>query len=168
MAHYLIALLFSSAQHTTSPGMKPTHPVHHQHHTTEILFSHVSLFPTPLSSSPVQRSLSFHFAAPLFSPLCLCFYPCLCVCLSVCVSLLLLWIPPPPHVPSLAGSLFRADVPLVSSGLAGRQQKWLWDWGMAALLSLTQSYSDEPSIAKGRQRSERERKKIKRGNNKKR
>lgn len=30
---------------------------------------------------------------------------------------------PRPHLPSLAGSLFSADVPLVSSGLAGRQQK---------------------------------------------
>lgn len=144
MAHHLIALLFSSAQYTTSPCMKPTRPVHHRH-TPEIVFSHISLCLALLSSLPVQLSLSFHFfqspsflirySCPLlFIPLYLCFYPHPCVY----VSLLLLWTPPPPlHLPSVTGSLFSADVPLVSGGLAGRQQKWLWDWGMAALLSLT-------------------------------
>lgn len=143
MAHHLIALLFSSAQYTTSPSMKPTHPVHH--HTTAILFSYLSPFRAPLLSIPVQLSSSLHFSFPLLPylvqlPLSLFFsmFASILISVSVWFFPLLLWSPPAhPHVSSLAGSLFRADVPLVSGGLAGRQQKWLWDWGMAALLSLT-------------------------------
>lgn len=41
---------------------------------------------------------------------------------------------PPPRFVSMAGSVFSADEPLVSSGLAGRQQKWLWDWGDGSLV----------------------------------
>lgn len=129
MAHRLIALLFSSAQYTTSPCMKPTRPVHHRH-TPEILFSHLP----PISCNafiylrPTEACLSFCRPSPflfctLAHPLYLCFCPPLCVCLFFCLCLSAAALSPPPHLPSLAGSLFSADVPLVSSGLAGRQQK---------------------------------------------
>ncbi len=139
MAHHLIALLFSSAQYTTSPCMKPMRPVHH-HHTPEIFPSpsvSCTAFISPCHFLSIFQPTSFlirYSCPPHFIPLYLCFYPRLCVCL--CLSAVALNPHPPPHLPS-AGSLFSADVPLVSSGLAGRQQKWLWDWGMAALLSLT-------------------------------
>lgn len=111
-------------------------------HTTK------SIFPSPSVSCTASTSVAFFaFCSPpssLFDTPVPPLYFWLSLFLSsslrlfVCVSLLLLWTPPThPHLPSLAGSLFSADLPLVSSGLAGRQQKWLWDWGMAALLSLT-------------------------------
>lgn len=79
---------------------------------------------------------------PLYSCLYLSLFFSIFVSILISVSVwvfpLLLWSQAPtPHLSSLAGSLVSADVPLVSGGLAGRQQKWLWDWGVAALLSLT-------------------------------
>lgn len=133
MAHHLIALLFSSAQYTTSPSMKPMYPVHN--HTTEILFplfAHVVL--RFIYSCPTVTFFTFFIPPPsllgtvasIFILLCLCLYPHLSVCLGLSTAAL-----KPPPTPLLS------SVPLVSGGLAGRQQKWLWDWGMAALLSLT-------------------------------
>lgn len=116
-------------------------------HTRDSLFP-ASQFLAPLSSISVQMWLCLYFiffsspkiflieqysCPPFFFSLC---YLCFCPLLFVCMCLLQ-WIPTPCYFPFLAGSLFSADVPLVSSGLAGRQQKWLWDWGMAAVLSLT-------------------------------
>lgn len=147
MAHHLIALLFSSAQYMTSPCMKPTHSAHH-HHTPEILSSPLPsflprfhLFQCKCDSVyiflfflvPLKKFNWTIELSTLFFSLC---YLCFCPLLFVCMCLLQ-WIPTPCYFPFLAGSLFSADVPLVSSGLAGRQQKWLWDWGMAAVLSLT-------------------------------
>lgn len=84
-----------------------------------------TFFTPPPHTHSVQLTLSSFFSH-------LCFCPHISV--SVWVFPLLLWSPPAhPHLSSLAGSLFSADVPLVSGGLAARQQKWLWDWGMAAL-----------------------------------
>lgn len=133
MAHHLIALLFSSAEYTTSPCMKPTRPVHH-HHTPETLPSPLSLFCSAFISPFLTVTffpffffpLCFQCRCPHFIPfyLCFCMYACLCVCLLLCT-------PSPLILPSLTSSVFSADVPLVSGGLAGRQQKWLWDWGMA-------------------------------------
>lgn len=53
---------------------------------------------------------------------------------SVCLHLSATVLIPPSQFVSMAGSVFSADVPLVSSGLAGRQQKWLWDWGDGSLV----------------------------------
>lgn len=156
MAHHLIALFLSSARDTTSPCIIPIHPIYHHSHTAEILFSHISLCFMHCFRLSVQLSFSSPHpfsSIQLFIPPLLYLHPRLWAWLSVSL-LLLLWFPSPPRILSLACSVFSADVPLVSSGLAGRQQKWLWDWGMAALLSVTQSYSDEPSAAKGRQREE--------------
>lgn len=130
MAHHLIALLFSSAQHTTSPSMKPTHPVHH--HTTETLFPYLSLLCSAfVYSCPTVTFFTFFIPPPsflvtvasisLYSSLSLFLSSSLCLfgsfhCCSEAKS-------PTPHLSSLAGSLISADVPLVSGGLAGRQQK---------------------------------------------
>lgn len=127
MAHHLIALLFSSVWYTTSPCMKSTHPLL-QHHTTEIHPPHPTSL--TLSSLPVHRSLSSP-RPPSLPQLFIATSLFLSVC--ICISMLLLWIPPP-HFVSMADSVFSADVPLVSSGLAGRQQKWLWDWGDGSLV----------------------------------
>lgn len=157
MAHHLIALLLSSTRDTTSLCIITIHPIHHHSHTTEILFSHISLCFMHCFHLSVQLSLSSPHpfsSTQLFIPPLLYLYPRLWARLSVSLLLLLLWFPSPPRILSLACSVFSADAPLVSSGLAGRQQKWLWDWGMADLLSVTQSYSDAPSAAKGRQREE--------------
>lgn len=130
MAHHLIALLFFistvhdlSRNETHAPRSPPPYTSHF-------------LFPSPSVScsaffSPCPTVTFF----PLFSPP--PFFFCtvgpllysslslllsLSLCLAVCVSLCCCS-EHPPNLPSLTGSLFFADVPLVSGGLAGRQQK---------------------------------------------
>lgn len=111
------------------------------------------IFPTSptLSSLPVQLSLS----SPPSSPHCnsslllrLYFDPC------VCISLLLFWSPPPNLFPWLVLSLVQM-CPWSAVAWLGDNRSDFETGGMAALLSLTQSYSDEPSTAKGRQRKEK-------------
>lgn len=147
VAHHLIAVLFSSVQYATSPCMKSTQPVQHTSYNRN------SFFPTSLtlSSLPVQMSLS---SAPS-SPHCngslllrLYFDPC------VCISLLLFWSPPPNLFPWLVLSLVQM-CPWSAVAWLGDNRSDFETGGMAALLSLTQSYSDEPSTAKGRQRKEK-------------
>lgn len=105
-----------------------------------------SLFPSLMVScsafiSPCPTDTFSPFLFPLLLHLVQCpppqslFFVSILVSDPVCVSLLLWSLPP--DLLSLVGSLFNADVPLVSGGLAGRQQKWLWGWGMAVLLSMT-------------------------------
>lgn len=135
MAHHLIALLFSSAQYTTSRWMKPTHPVHH--HARGFLFLHINEIAALLSSPPCPTC---HFWPIFFQ--CPLLYPPLPLLLlsSLCLSVSL-WRCPPSFRPRFPS--FGERVPLVSGGLAGRPQKWLWGWGMAALFSL----ADKPSNA---------------------
>lgn len=73
-----------------------------------------------LSSLPVQLSLANPPSSPHATALyCSHFIFILCLHLSAPV----LTPPPSSQFVSMAGSVFSADVPLVSSGLAGRQQK---------------------------------------------
>lgn len=87
-AFFISAVHDLSLYETHAPRSLPSH-------ARDSLFP-ISLFPAPLSSLPVQLSLSFHFSVPFFLilhscppffiPLCLCFYPCLCVCLSAALN----------------------------------------------------------------------------------
>lgn len=140
-------------------------------HTSHFLYPSPSFpsFPAPLSSLPVQLSLSSHFSVPLLSfsvqlalffiPLYLCFYPCLCVCL--CVSLCCCCCCSE-HTPQ---SPFPHWFSLQCRCAPGQ---WWPGWETTEVtlrlgdgsLDVTdsQSYSDEPSTAylQGRQRGERE------------
>lgn len=123
MAHHLIAVLFFHQCSTRPPSAWKPHIRFSS--TTEVNYSTSLMLP----SLPVQVFLSSPSptSLPQLFMHCLSFQPC------VCIALLLFWIPPP-HFVSMAGSVFSADEPLVSSGLAGRQQKWLWDWGEGSLV----------------------------------
>ena len=122
MAHHLIALLFFH-QCGTRP-LFAWKPHTRFSSTTEVHYSTSPL----LSSLPVQVFLSSPSPSSLPQLFMLLFFH-----LCICIILLLFWIPPP-HFVSMAGSVFSADEPLVSSGLAGREQKWLWDWGNGSLV----------------------------------
>lgn len=92
-----------SLYETHAPRPPPPPP-----HTRDSLFSpHLPPFPAPLSSLPVQLSLSFHFSVP---PSFLILYSCppslfLSVFVSILVSVYVSLLLPPPHLPSLTGSL---------------------------------------------------------------
>lgn len=112
-----------------------------------------SFFPTSLmlSSLLVQPSLSS--LCPLcHSSLLLLLYFHSCVCISV----LLFWTPPllPILFPWMVLSLVQM-CPWSAVAWLGDNRSDFETGGMAALLSLTQSDSDEPSTAKGRQREEK-------------
>lgn len=151
MAHHLIAVLFSSAWYATSPCIKSTRPVQ-RHHTTEIHFSYISnAFISPCPTVSLAPPSSPHATALYFS----LFIFILCLHLSAPV---LTPAPPPPRPPNLFPWLVLSLVqmcPWSAVAWLGDNRSDFETGGMAALLSLTQSYSDEPSTAKGRQRKEK-------------
>lgn len=103
-----------------------------------------------LSSPPVQPSLA---SSPVLPPchssllLPLYFY-------FLCLHLYAPAPPPPSLLPWLVLSLVQM-CPWSAVAWLGDNRSDFETGGMAALLSLTQSYSDEPSTAKGRQRKEK-------------
>lgn len=145
MAHHLIAVLFFHQCSTRPPSAWKPHIRFSS--TTEVNYSTSLMLP----SLPVQVFLSSPSptSLPQLFMHCLSFQPC------VCIALLLFWIPP-------LLILFQWLVLSLVQMSPWSAVAWLGDnrsdfetGGKAALLSLTQSYSDEPSTAKVRQREEK-------------
>lgn len=143
MAHHLIAVLFPSVRYTTSLWMKTTHSV--QQHNRSSLFH--------ISNTFISLSKCF-FLGPLLPPchssLCTVFFPSMCLHCSASVlnpPLLILF-------PWLVLSLVQMSLWSAVAWL-GDNRSDFETGGKAALLSLTQSYTDEPSTAKVRQREEK-------------
>lgn len=144
MAHHLIAVLFSSVRYTTFLCMKTTHPV--QQHNRSSLFHISNAFISPVQvflSSPSPPSVPQLFMHCLFFPSAR--LPRSAPVLNPPLLILFPW---------LVLSLVQMS-PWSAAAWLGDNRSDFESGGMAALLSLTQSYSDEPSTAKVTQREEK-------------
>lgn len=134
---------FISAVHDLSLCMKTTHPV--RQHNRSSLVHIFKAFISPVQvflSSPSPPSVPQLYMHRLFSPICM--FASLCSCSE---SPLILF-------PWLVVSLVQMS-PWSAVAWLGDNRSDFESGGMAALLPLTQSYTDEPSTAKVRQREEK-------------